>query len=248
MAGASLTVDMEDDDDLPPWRAVIEIAGTGIAERLTLVGGLMVAVHARRSGVTMNRPTDDVDVLVDYWMHRTGLADARVALRRIGFDLVDSGEHAYRFVHADGRKVDLMVADHLPSNMRPRLALRDAFVAPAGQQAIRRRDLYTLTFNSGVQVVLGVPDELGALVAKGAAYLVDQRDRNRHLDDAAVLFAGVTDASAFDYEQLSKNDRRRLRAVLDHLNGEAHPSWVGLGEADRARGVLNAKLIGAALG
>lgn len=247
MAGQSLTVNMEDDDALPAWRTVIEMAGTGIAERLTLVGGLMVAVHARRSGVTMSRPTDDVDALVDYWTYRSGLTDARVALRSIGFELVESGEHAYRFTHADGRKVDLMVADHLPSRMRPRLARRDAFAAPAGQQAISRRDSYTLNFRNDAVVVLGVPDELGALVAKGAAYLVDQRDRMRHLDDAAVLLAGVSDASAFDYDGMSKNDRRRLSTLLELLDDETHTSWVSLGDGDRARGVMNTRLIGTAL-
>lgn len=52
-----------------------------------------------------------------------------------------------------------------------RLAQRPALEVPAGQQAIDRRDVYTLTFSSGRSVTVGVPDEVGALVAKGAAYL-----------------------------------------------------------------------------
>ncbi len=114
----------------------------------------------------MRRSTDDMDALVDYWADRSSLTAARVTLARIGFDLVESEQHAYRFMHSDGRKVDIMVADHLPSRMRPRLAQRAAFAAPAGEQAIRRRDVYTLIFNGGARVVLGVPDELGALVVK----------------------------------------------------------------------------------
>lgn len=50
MAGGSLTVDMGDDDLLPAFRTVIEVASAGIGGKLTLVGGLMVAVHARRAG------------------------------------------------------------------------------------------------------------------------------------------------------------------------------------------------------
>ena len=38
-------------------------------------------------------------------------------------------------MHSDGRKVDIMVANHLPSRMRPRLAQRAAFAAPAGEFA-----------------------------------------------------------------------------------------------------------------
>ncbi|MDY0912263.1 hypothetical protein [Rathayibacter festucae] len=247
MAGAALTVDTADDDLLPAWRTVVEVARTGIAENLTLVGGLMVAVHARRADVVMRRPTDDMDALVDYWTHRSGLIEASSALRGIGFELADGDHYAYRFVHADGRSVDLMVADHLPSRMRPRLALRPAFAAPAGQQAIDRRDICTLTFTSGARVELGVPDELGALVAKGAAYLVDNRDRGRYLDDAAVLLACVSDASELDYEGMSQNDRRRLRAVLGLVGSDAHSSWVALDDSARARGLMNAHLISGAL-
>ena len=65
MAGLELTVDMGADDLLPAWRTVIDVAGTGISENLTLVGGLMVAIHGRRAGVAMRRSTDDMDALVD---------------------------------------------------------------------------------------------------------------------------------------------------------------------------------------
>lgn len=248
MAGLELTVDMGDDDLLPAWQTVIEVAGTGISGNLTLVGGLMVAAHGGRAGVVMRRSTDDMDALVDYWADRGSLAATHVALAQIGFELVESEEHAYRFVHADDRRVDIMVADHLPSRMRPRLAQRPAFAAPAGEQAIRRRDTYTLTFNGGARVVLGVPDELGALVAKGAAYRVDNRDRGRHLDDAAVLLACVTDASELAYATMSGNDRRRLRAILQHVGDEQHSSWVNLDQADRERGLMNAALIAGAIG
>lgn len=195
----------------------------------------MVAAHARRAGVVMQRPTDDVDMLVDYATHRSGLTDARVVLTMLGFHLTTDEQHAYRFKHPDGRKLDLMVADHLPSRMQPRLDRRPAFPVPSGEQAIRRRDLYRLQFDSGESAVVGVPDELGVLVAKGAAWLVDRRDRSRHLDDAAVLLACVADASALDYETMSKNDRRRIRAVAQELTDAAHPSWVNLDREDRAR-------------
>ena len=158
----------------------------------------MVAAHARRAGVIMRRPTDDMDVLVDFMANRSSLSQARTALFQIGFELGNDEKHAYRFRHEDGRKLDLMVADHLPSRMEPRMDRRPAFAAPSGEQAIRRRDFYQLQFASGSITQVGVPDELGALVAKGAAWLVDPRDRRRHLDDSAVLLACVLDASELD--------------------------------------------------
>lgn len=248
MAGRALTVGMQDDDLVPAWATVIELAEIGISAQWTLVGGLMVAAHARRAGVLMRRPTDDVDALVDYMANRSSLTEARAALTAIGFQLSSDEQHAYRFRREDGRKVDLMVADHLPSRMSPRLDRRPAFEAPSGEQAIRRRDIYRLEFRGGAAVEVGVPDEFGALVAKGAAWLVDRRDRERHLDDAAVLLACVDDASELDYASASANDRKRINAVTSVLADASHPSWVNLDEADRRRGTLNLALIRQALG
>lgn len=243
MAGCALTVDMIDDDLIPAWQTVIELAAVGIAGRLTLVGGLMVAAHARRAGVLMRRPTDDVDVLVDYLGDRASLTDVRAALASIGFALSDDGQHAYRFRHVDGRKVDVMVADHLPSRMQPRLARRSAFPAPSGEQAIRRRDTYRLVFAGGAAAEVGVPDELGALVAKGAAYQVDRRDRDRHLDDVAVLLASIGDVSALDYGSMSRNDRRRIAGVSEQLADERHRAWTSLDPSGRSLARLNLVLI-----
>lgn len=239
---------MRDDDLIPAWRTVIELSEVDVFAEWTLVGGLMVAVHARRAGVLMRRPTDDVDVLVDYKTNRASLSQARAALREFRFDLGGDGAFAYRFMHSDGRKLDLMVADHLPSRMEPRMDRRPAFSAPSGEQAIRRRDAYQLRFSSGETAEIGVPDELGALVSKGAAWLVDRRDRGRHLDDSAVLLACVTDASDFDYGSMSKNDRKRILAITDELKDPAHLSWINLDAADRERGLLSLRLIRQAVG
>lgn len=166
---------------------------------------------------------------------------------QLGFKISTDEQHAYRFKHEDGRKLDLMVADHLPSRMEPRLDRRPAFAAPSGEQAIRRRDIYELQFASGIVSTVGVPDELGALVAKGAAWLVDRRDRGRHLDDVAVLLAGIPDASALDYASMSKNDRKRIRAVIDELADPTHLSWINTDEPYRSQGMLTLTLIRQAL-
>lgn len=132
MAGQIVDVDMADDDLLPAWLTVIEMADSGISRHLTLVGGLMVDAHVRRASVMMPRPTEDVDVLVDYATNRLSLLEAQGTLRKIGFELGDTEHHAYRFTRSDGRKLDLMVADYLPSRMEPRLGRRPAFSVPAG--------------------------------------------------------------------------------------------------------------------
>jgi len=243
MAGEEIELEMVGEESLPTWRTIIELAESGISQHWTLVGGLMVDIHARRAGITMHRPTDDIDVVVDYMGNRSTLIHTRRALDGIGFQLRDSGKYAYRFTHPDGRKVDVMVADHLPSRMEPRLGRKPAFAAPSGEQAIRRRDMYRLRFSGGLTIGLGVPDDLGALVAKGAAWIVDNRDRTRHLDDGAVLFACVRDASAIDYKGMSKNDKKRIGAISEQLSHPAHPSWMGLDQAGREKGFMNLAFI-----
>lgn len=98
MAGRTVTVDMHDDELIPAWRTVIELAEAGISERWTLVGGLMVAAHARRAGVIMRRPTDDVDALVDYATDRSSLADARAALAGTGSSSAETSSTPIDFV------------------------------------------------------------------------------------------------------------------------------------------------------
>ena len=199
MAGVELTLDMGDDDLLPAWRTVIDVAGTGISRSLTLVGGLMVAAHGIRAGVVMRRYTDDMDALVDYWADRTSLTATRVALAKIGFELVESEEHAYRFVHADGRKVDIMVADHLPSRMRPRLAQRSAFAAPAGEQAIRRRDVtdaselaYDTMSSNDRRRLRTIFEQVGDELHSSWVNL-DRADRERGLMNAALIAGAIGD-------------------------------------------------------
>lgn len=135
-----------------------------------------------------------------------------------------------------------MVADHLPSHIRARLAGRPAFEAPAGQQAINRREIWRLEFSDRTSCSIGVPNVLGALVAKGAAWIADNRNPERHLHDAATLFAAVEDASALDYD-LSANDRRRLRALRDRLQDPRHSGWALVSPPERLVAQQNLEMI-----
>ena len=86
----------------------------------------------------------------------------------------------------DGETVDVMVADRLPPKRHPKVLQRKAFSVPGGTSALRKTVNCEVTTDAGV-VTLSIPDALGSLGLKGAAYLEDSRDRERHLDDAVVL-------------------------------------------------------------
>jgi hypothetical protein len=78
-------------------------------------------------------------------------------------------------------------------------------------------------------VPVPVPDPLGALVLKAAAWLVHARDRDRHAHDAALLTSLIADPLT-ERTRLAGSDRRRLRKLDAVLNEPDHPAWTTLGE------------------
>lgn len=109
------------------------------------------------------------------------------------------------------------------------------FAVEGGTQALGRTMIYALDVGDGRAIRLSVPDELGALVLKGAAYSVDRRDRDRHLADAAVLAACIDDHAA-QIERLAGSDRRRLRLLAKALADPVHPAWLVLDRPRRLAG------------
>ncbi len=61
---------------LHPWPNVFELAQVMATDKRTLVGGVMVQAHALAHGVTLTRPTDDVDVLLHIEIDTTAAAQA----------------------------------------------------------------------------------------------------------------------------------------------------------------------------
>ena len=131
----------------------------------------------------------------------------------------------------DTETVDVMVADRLPPEMHPKALRRKVFALPGGTSALRKT--VNCEVNTGeIAVVLSIPDVLGALVLKGAAYLEDSRDRGRHLDDAAVLACAVTDPIG-DRARMIGSDRRRIQALWKVLQDLDHRSWIATGTTSR---------------
>jgi predicted nucleotidyltransferase len=243
MAGQTHAVNIGDDDLLPPWTTVFEVARAIEIADWVLVGGLMVQLHARRASIPPPRATKDVDLIADVQTNRSSFGAIGSALTSIGFEVAVPAartEPIYRFTRGE----EQVVADHLPSGMKPRLRARPAFAVDGGAQALNRRDTFVVASTSGT-ITIDAPDVLGALIGKGAAYMVDQRDRGRHLEDAAVLLASIDSVGALDLD-LNTNDRKRLRAIWAALRDDLHPAWFVLSAADQIRGRRNLALLEAA--
>jgi hypothetical protein len=74
-------------------------------------------------------------------------------------------------------------------------------------------------------LTFSIPDTLGALVLKSAAYKEDSRDRNRHLDDAALLASTVEDPTREAERLEGGSDRGRIELLARELADASHRSW-----------------------
>lgn len=225
----------------PPWPQLVEIVEAIPHTQWTLVGGLMVQLHAAHAGLMLTRPTRDVDMILHVETGAATFSGVQHDLERLGYMLrepVGDGP-VHRFVRGlgDVEAVDVMVADHLPPQLHPEALRRKVFAVPGGTSALRKT--VNCEVDTGENVaILSIPDVLGALVLKGAAYLQDSRDGGRHLDDAAVLACAATDPVA-DRARMIGSDRKRIQALWRVLQDRDHRAWIATGaNARRGHGAL----------
>lgn len=220
-----------------PWPQCVELARALPSEQWTLVGGLMVQLHAAAAGLAVSRPTADVDIVLHIETGAATTASVIGVLNGLGYSLEKSISHdapAHRFSRGD-QQVDVMVADHLPPDRVPTIGGRRPFQVEGGTQALKRTVNCRMTADADGEVLISIPNALGALVLKGAAYREDSRDRDRHLDDAVVLCATIAEPFTVA-SQMKVSDRSRVLTLHGDLNDPTHRSWLLLDAADRTTG------------
>lgn len=220
----------------PPWPVVIEIASVLPPKSWVLVGGLMVQLHARAAGVEEVRPTHDVDALIDVMTSGVSVARIASALTASGFEVVEPGwpHSPVHRLQRDHDIVDVLVADHLPKHVQPRLRRFPVMAVDGGAQALARTQEVVID-HGDESLELTIPDLLGALVLKAAAHMADQRDRERHLRDAALVASLITDHRR-ELTRLRGSDHKRLRHLRDALGDPLDDAWLLLSDDARSRG------------
>lgn len=213
-----------------PWPQCVELAGALPSDQWTLVGGLMVHLHAAVAGLAVTRPTADVDIVLHIETGAASTANVTGVLGSLGYHLhqsLDADAPAHRFVRGT-EQIDVMVADHPAPKILPSLGGRRPFQIPAGTQALQRTVNCRVDLGDGDPVLISIPNTLGALVLKGAAYQQDKRDGRRHLDDSAVLLATVQRPLEL-VGQMKGSDRSRILVISSELSDPSHPSWASTG-------------------
>jgi hypothetical protein len=201
----------------------------------------MVQLHARAAGVVEVRPTHDVDVMA------AGVSMAAVAALLIGsgFEVVEPGwpDSPVHRLRRGADVIDLLVADHLPQRSRQRLHRHQLMAVDGGAQALARSQQVVIE-HDGLTTELTVPDLLGALVLKAAAHMADNRDRDRHLRDGALLASLITDHRR-ELARLRGSDRKRVRHLRDALSDPLNDAWLLLPDDACQRGQDTLRILSA---
>lgn len=201
------------------WAAVLDVADAQ-PNGWTLIGALMVMLHAHDHGLDARRTTRDADALVDV----RGIAQATrrlvVTLEHLGWQLHPDHPKAddigFRFAK-DGLLFDVLAPDGL-GQRTDLTTLPPLKTVPmtGGSRALHRTTIRDVALGDrGGR--LRVPDLLGALVIKSRAAATDRTATadpghrpERHPEDLAVLYACATDLRALAADATNR-DRRNLQ-------------------------------------
>lgn len=197
-----------------------------LTEPWVLVGGQMTMLHCLENGIDAYRATDDGDVVLGVWTHRSTLSRATHLVQRRGFEPRQTLD-GFGYRYAKGRSVlDLLLPEGLErQRTQPRTATgRPGFAVDGGNQALIRAERLPVRL-AGHTGHVRRPSILGALVGKAAALRSDTRDRDRHREDIALLgCAALLTGFRTLRDQTTPHDRRPLRHALATTPPE-HPAW-----------------------
>lgn len=220
------------------WLTLFQLTA-GLGRSWCLVGGQMVHLYCAERGFMPNRPTEDADAVLDVRAYPNILERFTQALVDLGW--TSAGEspegHQHRWVNQTAQ-IDVLI----PTNVGKRAAERRGTTAgttvqaPGGQQALDRAELISVDV-AGTVGEVPRPSLAGALVIKAAAYRNrNDRHRDRHLIDFAVLAAMIQRSDELA-TTLKRRDLEHLRPTLTDLR--ARPGLIAtVTGADRGVDVL----------
>lgn len=181
----------------------------------TLVGGQLVHLHCAERGFQPERPTDDVDTVVDVRASRDMFATFTSALADLGFAPLTSGDGVqHRWLRREAQ-IDVLLPDGVGERASSRLGSGGAptIPTPGGTQALGRSQAVAVEVHGRAGYVLR-PNLVGALIMKAAAHTITDAARGRHRLDFVTL-AGLVGRDDFSEGDLTKKDRLRIRGMVN---------------------------------
>lgn len=199
------------------WEKVAELAQEfGAGENWTLVGGLMVQLHAYEHGANP-RPTADIDVLADARGRPSMTRRLAERLDELGGHLVDppatDPNLGYRF-RVDDQIVEILGPDGLKAPPRT-LGRYETIEVPGGSQALNRTEAITIAVDGGVPTEARRPTLPAAILLKARALRVHGRPEDQR-QDLILLLSLVEDPRSMA-GQLRKSEGKWLRETRTDL-------------------------------
>lgn len=148
-------------------------------------------------------------------------------------------KYATRFENPAHDKVDILVTDYLYGKKKREGATLSGMRLcgmPGGGQAIKRSMRLQLRYDQQ-SASIAIPDLLGALMLKSAAWEVDKTARrDRHLIDAALLLSLIDSPDEEAKRLHSSNDRKRILRLHELLAADSD-YWSSLDQTHRQDGI-----------
>jgi len=197
------------------WLGVLDLYEK-IPEGWTLIGGQLVHLHCAERGRFPERPTNDVDTVIDVRTDPAILRTFTVALEDLGFRSagISAEGRQHRWLR-DKASIDVLLPEGIGQTAAERRGITGSPTLPTqgGTQALQRSEVVAVSV-AGREGFVRRANLVGALVAKAAAHTNagDQNPR-RHRQDFLVLAELIT-ADDFANESLSKKDRQRFRHII----------------------------------
>lgn len=219
------------------WAKALELAELfGDAEEWTLIGGLMVQLHALEHDLE-TRLTSDIDLLGD--SRRRPAMTQRIAEvltsrgARMSEPPTSDRTLGYRF-ELDGEIVEVLGTEGIRGADPKTIGKFRTFQVPGGTQALRRSEVVGVSLGRGAAVSMRRPNLLGAILIKARVVAKRRREKfDSDRQDLIVLLSLVEDPRALaEAEELKKTERRWLSDVESKLQFD-DPSLTELFDGQR---------------
>lgn len=204
------------------WTKALELAEAfGSEDNWTLVGGLMVQLHAVEHN-SDSRLTSDIDVLGDS-RKRPSMTQklARILKDRGGAIAMpprSNKDLGYKF-EIDGEIVEVLGSEGVTANPKT-IGSSTTFQVPGGTQALRRTEVVQVSLDGQATVALRRPNLLGAILIKARVVAKKRREKfESDRQDVILLLSLVEDPRALATEgALRRTERKWLRDVEKKLD------------------------------
>jgi predicted nucleotidyltransferase len=216
------------------WDLILTLSDRLGPQQWSLVGGQMVALYAAHAGVTWPRVTRDIDMLANMEVMQDNLKSCTAVLRDLGLRVqLDNAGAAYRFSDTEKPAPGSLVVDLLAPDHRKKLSALwtskgRTIQIDGGTQALQRVGTFEVHLANGRAGLVPVPNLLGAIVLKAAAWAADTRERERHAQDVALLVSLIDDPAEL-VEEFRGSDRKRIFKLRSELDAPAAQAWLLLG-------------------